>query len=183
MITLSDFASLIDDTEDQVRETALKMMSDYSLGESSGGDPTPKREDFTRYVLEALLILSGNEFEQDGSFTGEGAIQALSEEASFINGDLELSIQLKDRLLELELGEVNYSWIATGGKRLTGMLHSKGHHELAKNITKGLQANEHTKSVARPYMGNATKATAPVLGAAIDELLMRRLPLKRTGGS
>jgi len=175
MITESDFKKVLEKAEEEIFELAVEYMTDYSKG-----DVTP-REQFTENILEMLKILIGNPYNKSGSFTKDGAEEALETEARFISQSLQLNIMIFHRLYELEQGATSWDWIERQWAKVwRPQLYNTGKRTLAASISNDIKAGKHKgKVAARPYMELTTDDYADTMAENINDLLLSKLPLRR----
>jgi len=174
MITEGDFSNLLSMAELEIFGIASEMMASYSLAQVA------PREEFTKKILQMLNIVTGNRFNESGSFTKDGAENALRNESSFLRSNFELMIRLHHRLLQLEKGEVNYAWLEKSWSSYRKLLYAKGHRRLAASISRDIKAGAHNRTAPpRPYMGHATQQYAPIMAENINQLLLEKLPIRR----
>ncbi len=173
MIDTNMLSTILNITYDNVIEFVLETMQSYSKARM------PERDEFTAALFGLLRTLYGYDFEDEGSFTRQGAQQALWEEGGPWVRQLAFGFYVTGRFERLEEGEVDFRWIwdtwlidAVNDPSKVGWWRSRG--VSAKDI-ETLKNGPPSTTEPRPYIGNAMEGYSDFFAEQLDQNITHQL--------
>lgn len=161
-------SKVIAKTAQNIRKESLRNLTEYNATGASHRDPIL---DEAFWLMS--ILLSGFEYNQDGSFTDKGAVAQMKEDVSIKETKYKLEVIISGKIKELELGITNWKHLrrffySEGIKTAIKMIFPIGWQNIYDRLATLFQMSSDER---RPYISQAINDSTEYMNEAIQDTI------------